>query len=287
MANGPEQLRAPSSSAEGREDEQLQRAAFALDSRRPNEAERIAGEVLAANPRHARALYLLGCALVMQNRGQDAITPLETAARSRHDPEIETMLGIALRQAGQQQGALRRFMRACKRRPPYAAAFHEMGCLLVSMERYDAAIETFRNGLEAAPMMPELSIQLGYALLWRRNCAEAKHAFTRALEISPHSADALFGMGKAHQEIGESEAAAGYFRRALVSRPDDVGAWLALGLCLLELGQHDAGQDCLRRAARGHRKHYDHALNSLVASGRGRFWLKPSAAARYFQVTSN
>ena len=66
-----------------------------------------------------------------------------------------------------------------------------------------------RGGLQIAPLMPQLSIQLGFAHLSRGDCANAKVAFARAFDISPHADDALFGMAKAHQELGENEEAAG------------------------------------------------------------------------------
>ena len=114
-----------------------------------------------------------------------------------------------------------RLKRAVKRQPPHAAAFHALGHVLSSMQRYDEATETLRHGLEIAPMMPEMSVQLGYALLQRKNHAEAKAAFARALAISPTSADALFGIAKAHQEACEYAPAVDYLRRGLMSRPDD------------------------------------------------------------------
>ena len=265
-------------------DQALARAMLALDGGRPDEAERIVRNVLEHTPQHHRALYVLGCALLMQDRGEQALAPLQSASHGRRDGEIETTLGIALRQTGRVDEALSRLRRAAKRRPPYARAFYELGCLLVAMDDYEEAIAAFRRGIEIAPMMPELSIQLGYALLWRKQCEEAKAAFARALDIAPRSAEALVGIGKAHRDGGEAEPAAGYFRRALAVRPDDPGIWLALGLSLQELGEAVAAQDALRRAARGERKRYDRALNSLVASGHGRFWIRPSAAAQFFQV---
>lgn len=283
MANGPDLRSAKTADASGVE-QALAQAVSALDGKRPHDAERIVGEVLKETPQHHRALYLLGCALLMQGRGEQAIAPLETAARGRHDPEIETMLGTALRQAGRLDAARSQLTRAAKRRPPYALAFYELGCLLVAMDRDDEAIDAFRRGLDIAPMMPQLSIQLGYALLWRKRCMEAKAAFAQALDIAPRSAEALVGMGKAHRDIGESEPATEYFRRALAVRPQDPGIWLALGLCLQDVGEADAARDAFRRAAGGERKRYDRALKSLAASGHGRFWLKPSAAAEFFQV---
>ena len=166
-----------------------------------------------------------------------------------------------------------------------ATAFLELGYQLVLMDRYDEAIDALNLGLQIAPTMPELSIQLGYAHLSRGDCANASVAFARALDISPHLHDALFGMAKAHQELGENEPAADYFRRYLTSRPDDGGAWLSLGHCLLELGQLDAGYECFRSAARGDAKRYGAALTSLAAAARGRFWLRPREAARFLRTS--
>src|SRR6202171_2073755 len=192
MANGPSDPGNPSGG--GRDANILARAMFALDNERPEDAERIAAEMLRADPGHARALYILGSALTMQGRAGEAIAPLEAAARGRHDPEIETVLAIALRQVGRHEDAVSRLKLATKRRPPYAAAFNELGYLLVLMDRYDEAADVLSRGLQIAPTMPQLSIQLGYAQLSRRDCANAKTAFARALEISPTSHDALYGM---------------------------------------------------------------------------------------------
>jgi len=262
----------------------LGRAMLALNGQRPQDAERIAGAVLEAEPRHAPALLIVARALLMQGRAQEAIGLLDPAARSRRDPEVETQLAMALRQVGRNEDALSRLRRAAKWRPAHAAAFGELGSLLVAMERYDEAIEALRKGLEAVPMAPDLSIQLGYVLLRCRKFSDAKAALGRALGIAPSSANALFGMAKTHQEIGENHAAVEYFRRCLRLRPDDAAAWLGLGHCLLELGERDAGYECFRAAARGDLKRYGNALASLVKSARGRFWLKPSAAARFLQT---
>ena len=141
--------------------EPLHRAALALNAKRPKEAQRIAEEILRRDPRHARALHILGFALLIQGRAEAAVAPLEAAARGRHDPEIETRLALALSQIGRRDEALSRLKRASKRQPPYAPAFHGLGSLLFAMERYDEAIETLRRGVAVAPMMPEMSTQLG------------------------------------------------------------------------------------------------------------------------------
>jgi cytochrome c-type biogenesis protein CcmH/NrfG len=132
-------------------------------------------------------------------------------------------------------------------------------------------------------MMPELSIELGQALLARKKPADARIAFARALSISPDAPEALFGMARACQDGGAHREAAAHFRRYLVARPDDRNAWSGLGHSLLEIGERDAGYDCFRTAARGDPQHAGRALSSLVKSAHGRFWLKPSAATQFLQ----
>ena len=260
----------------------LQRARVALNSDRPQDAERIADEILKCDPRHGAALQVRGCALLMQKRAADALAPLQAAAQSLRNGESDTLLAMALRQTGRSEEALSRLKRAIKRQPPYAPAFHELGFLLMSLEQYDEAVEALRRGLEIAPMMPQLSIQLGEVLLRRRSYGDAKRAFARALEIAPNSAAALFGLAKAHQLLGEAAPAAAYYRRCLVLTPEDCACWLNLGHSLLRLGEIEAGYDCFRNAVRDDRQRYGQALTSLAASGRGKLWLKPSAAARFF-----
>jgi tetratricopeptide (TPR) repeat protein len=262
----------------------VQQAMSALDANRPVEAERIARQALKDGPRHAEALRILGYALLMQNRAHDAVVALEPAVRGSHDPELETQFAIALRQAGQTEEAMHRLKRAIKRKPPYAAAFHELGCLLASMKRYDEAIATFKRGLEIAPMTPELSIQLGYACLNNASFIDAKAAFDRALTISPASHEARFGMAMACQELGEFEQAAEELRHCLRAKPDDPAALLGLGNCLLALGQHEAGYEYFRAVVRGaDPKRYGMALGSLVKAAQGRFWLRPSDAAQFLR----
>jgi len=268
-------------------DNALQAASLALNNGRPKDAERIAGEMLKADPRHTQALRILGYALLMQGRPQDAVAVLEPAARGCRDAEIDTQLAIALRQVDRREDALAQLKRAIKRRPPFGAAFHEFGCLLLSLDRCDEAIDVLSRGLEVAPMMPELSTQLGTVFLQCRNFANARAAFARALQISPNFSEALYGMAMVLQQVGEYQAAAKYYRHCLTIKPDDTAIWLNLGHCLLELGEHDAGYECFRTAARGDPKRYGSALASLVKSGCGQFWLKPSAAAQFLRGTKS
>jgi tetratricopeptide (TPR) repeat protein len=259
----------------------LERARSALSEGRAREAERIADELLKVNARDALALRIRGAALLMQTRASEAVPALENAARSLRDAETDTLLAMALRLCGRSEDALTRFKRATKRLPPYPSAFYEFADVLMSLGRHEEAIDVLRRGLEIAPMMSRLSVQLGEVFLRRRDYVQAKIAFGKALEIATDSADALFGIGRAHHALGENLIAADYYRRCLRAQPDHTAAWLNLGNCLLQLRDTEAGCECFRTAARREPRSYGIALNSLAAAGRGRLWLKPSAAARF------
>src|SRR4051794_1839598 len=110
MATGRGPSNAPGRGAAAGDDV-LRRAMFELKNGRPAEAERIASEVLKRSPRDIGALHILGGAWLLQGRAADAIAPLQEAARVRHDPEIDTQLAIALRQAGRNDDAVNRLKR--------------------------------------------------------------------------------------------------------------------------------------------------------------------------------
>src|SRR5713226_6932655 len=128
-------MKKPESAANGGDraaaasDEAVKRAMAAIQSRRPDEAERIVGEVLAQNSRHLGALHLLGVALMAQGRAGEAVAKLEAAARARPDPAVETHLAMALRQSGRSAAAIEWLERATARQPAFAPAFQELGVL--------------------------------------------------------------------------------------------------------------------------------------------------------------
>jgi Flp pilus assembly protein TadD len=259
---------------------ELQWATAAIDQGRPDDAERLARSVLARIPQHPAALHLLGCALLVQGHPRQAVTPLERAARASQDPSIETQLAIALRQSGRTDDALARLQRATKRRPAYPAAFHELGFLLFSLHRIDEAIAVIGQGLELAPRMPELSVLLGGIHHARRDLAKAKAAYAHALAVAPGHAGAHYGMGVVLFDDGEFLLAAEHLERSLAGNPGHAQADLKLAACLLELGRSDDALGRLRAVTRSEPRLYGVALKVISSSSRGRFWLRPSSAAK-------
>ena len=262
--------------------EALQWASRAIQDERAADAERIARDVLTANAGHPEAAKILGYALLMQGRIEEAIASLERAARSGKNPEIETQLAIAWRRAGDTGKALIWLKRAIKRTPPFAAAFHELGCVLRAQGQTGEAIDVFKQGIAAAPMSVDLWLQLGSTYIAIKDRANARAAFEQALAVNPGNREAIEGLATLLLDEGDYARAAELLRDIIAANPDNTEARIALGNCMLELSQPDTAYACLRSAA-ARETRMDRVLGAMVASGRSRFWLRPSDAVKFFK----
>src|SRR5437763_7439213 len=97
----------------------LQQASLALRMQQFAQAERLATEVLKANRTNPAAVGILSHALIGQGRGDEAIAPLERAARQKSDLQIETLLGAALCSAGRSADGIEQLRRVTARHPPF------------------------------------------------------------------------------------------------------------------------------------------------------------------------
>jgi tetratricopeptide (TPR) repeat protein len=276
--------RPPHSSAPQRPnpaDAALESAVLALRMRRPDEAEQLASGVLKADRGNARAAQLLGSALMMQNRHSEAIVPLERATRRSDDPAIKILLAEALTAAGRPRDALEQWREATAARPAFPPAFLQYAAQLGRIGRLDEAVTVLESGLALAPDAIDLRMELGFIHLKRNSRAAARAIFLQVQAAAPQRYDVLPALAKVMALDGEYGAAADLFRRALALRPDDAVTRNSLGMCLLELGERDAGEACLREALRGAPHLAGQAINSLAAASHGRFFLRPSAVAKF------
>src|SRR3970282_2381739 len=81
--------------------------------------------------------------------------------------------------------------------------------------RYDAALETLREGLAIYPTSVELHVGVGYAYHAREEYAWARRSFEEALVLDPEHEDALAGLGETLSKFGQTNAALKSFMRIL------------------------------------------------------------------------
>ncbi|THD54171.1 MAG: tetratricopeptide repeat protein [Phenylobacterium sp.] len=246
-----------------------------------DEAERLAGNVLKSNPGNVPAAKLFGQAVLLQSRPAEAIAPLQRAARRSRDPAIETLLGRALAEAGRGAEALDQLRQTTHHRPPYPLAFVELGDELGKLGRFDEALAVFEAGLALAPDAPVLHMALGYLHLNRNHRAAARTLFQRVRAAAPERYDARVALANVMTLDGDYAGAADLYRQALEMRPEDAMTRISLGKCLLEMGERAEGEATLRAATRRGAPVTGMAIAALAATPHGRFFLRPSAAARF------
>jgi tetratricopeptide (TPR) repeat protein len=262
-------------------DQALERAAFALQMQRPGEAERLAEGVLRANKSNTLAATILGRALLAQNRADEAVAPLERAARRDGSSMTETLLAIALAGAGRHDEALDQLRQTITRRPPFPPAFLELASQLAKQEKEDEAIAVLESGLALTPNVVELQMRLALLYLGRNDRARARAILEQTLAAAPGRQDVLAELARVMALDGDYGSAVETYRRALALRPDDALTRANLGVCLLEMGERDAGEASIRAAARGRPEMIGRAIMSLATTAHGRFFMRPSAATKF------
>ena len=249
-----------------------------------DEAERLASGVLNSNRGNILAAQVLGRALLMQNRHAEAIAPLQSASRRSSDPEIETLLAVVLAAAGRDDEAFDQLRQTTARRPPYLPAFLELANQLSKVGRHDEGIAVLEGGLALSPDAVDMLMGLGYLHLKRNDRVKARALFSQVRAAEPGRHEALIALAKVMAVDGEYASAGDLYRHALGLQPDDALARINLGKCLLELGEREAGEAALRAATRGSAQIAGRAITALAAAPHGRFFLRPSAAAKFLRV---
>jgi len=260
-----------------------ERATLALRMQNFAEAERLAAEILRTSRNDIVATWVLGRALLAQNRAAEAILPLDKAARRTSDPGIETLLGAALGESGRRTEAVEQLRRTAARRPPFLPAFQELAGQLAKDRRLDEAIAVIGNALALAPESIELQLDLARLHLERNTRGEARAILVKAHEAAPGRPDISTLLARVLRQDGDYAAAAEMYRLALALRPDDAMARANLAGCLFELGEREAGEASLRSALHGRPRMLAQAAYTLVHSSHGRFFFRPSALKKFLQ----
>ena len=217
--------------------------------------------------------------LLAQNKASEAIEPLRDAARVRPGAIVEIRLGQALRRTGRIAEALTVLQQASERQPPVSDAFFELGTLLYEKRRVAEAEAVLIRGMAVAPA-GQLSFALGTIFLERGDFEDASVSFARALAANPGHPSVLCGLGRARMARGELDRALEKFREAMANNPSEGRAQFLTAQCLFELGRPAEAIECLRALVAWAPQSFGGAVKTCVEAGKGRFWLKPSAAAK-------
>ena len=133
---------------------------------RLTEAEALCRQVLAAAPRHAGSLHLLGLVACACGHPDDGIALIRHAlALAPDSPKGHNGLGVALHEAGDRDGAISHYRRALELAPDYPEAMSNLGAALQERGDFDAAIHRLQAAIALGPDSAEAHTNLATTLL--------------------------------------------------------------------------------------------------------------------------
>lgn len=161
--------------------DRLQAALQLLQSGRPADAEPLLEALLAADPRQAEALHLLGIAAHHTGRQQRASDLVRQALAEAPNPVYWNTLGGIQRALGQIAAAAESFRQAATLAPNFALAHNNLGLALHAQGKFADAEAAFRRCLALEPRYAQADANLGAVLLDAGRDADAAAAFQRAI----------------------------------------------------------------------------------------------------------
>lgn len=185
------------------------------------EADRLYGEVLAAEPQNIHALHLRGALAHAAGRNEDAVELISRAiALDGNVPDFHYNIGLALWALSRRPEAIRHWVRAIALNPNFAQARLNLGNALREQGRYDDSIAQLRAALQLQPQSqsPLAHNSLGLSLAKAGRHDEAMPHYTRAIALQPLLIDAYLNLAMSHANRGETGDAIAVAMRSIEVR---------------------------------------------------------------------
>ncbi|HVZ06405.1 tetratricopeptide repeat protein [Rhodopila sp.] len=139
----------------------LRLALQALDAGYPSDAERMLHQVLAAAPRDAAALHVLGIIFYQTGRTDAALGWLDKAAAADpRDATIQVSRGNVLAHQGRLDDAVAAYRKALRLQPRLSQAINNLGNALSAQQRPEEARIAYRKALAMHPDDPQAHYNL-------------------------------------------------------------------------------------------------------------------------------
>ncbi|MDB5873156.1 MAG: FlbA protein-like protein [Ramlibacter sp.] len=221
-------------------DPRLLEAQALLRQGQPQLAEILLRQLLAAQPRQAQALAMLGALHQERGNWDEALACFDRALAVQPGmPALLNVRGLALKNLGRMEEALASYEAALALKPDFVEAINNRAVALKHLGRLEEAVTGYRQALALKPDSPELHNNLGFALHGLGRYDEAAGAYRRVLEVGGESSEALMNLGVTLYEQYRFDEALKMLDRALALRPDDLDVQFNRANVLLELGRFD------------------------------------------------
>ncbi len=131
--------------------------------------------------------------------------------------------------------------------PDYDIPWYSKGAALISLGRFEEAIECLDKAIEINPLNEVTWNNKGNAFSRLGRHKDAIDCYDRALKINPNYEVAWNNKGNAYARIGRLEDALKCYDRAIFINDDYREAWINKGYVLVKLGMYDEAVKCANR----------------------------------------
>ncbi len=213
-------------------------------------AEQIYRQILAADPKQADAIHLLGVAAHQRGQHEVAVDHIRRAIGLRpKEPAYYNNLAEAYRAWGRSDEAIECYQRALQLKPDYAEAHNNLGNAWKAQGKLDQALACYQRALELKPRYAEAYANLGNVWQDLGKPVQAIECYRQALQLQPSYVAVHMSLGAVWQAQGKLEQAIECYQRALELQPDNAAVHNELGIAWRERGSAMQARECFQRAA--------------------------------------
>ena len=210
-----------------------------------------AEELLASAPGPRQPMLVRMRAEIAKQRGATgdaAALYREIVAKNPEDAESWNNLGNALRDAGDEPGAIDALRRANALVPNEPRIAINLSRALVAFGDPDGGVSILEQAIAASPDSPDAFFELGKLLASRQQHAAALPMLGSAARLDPSNPEILCQIAMTFGDVGEVARAEEGYRFALRANPRTAQAYLGLGTLFEQSNRTDELSDLIAQA---------------------------------------
>lgn len=249
----------------------LELAALFLNQKRDDEGRRLLDEIIVAEPRNTKPLYMLATLETARGRSDKALEIYRRiSAQDPGDPLARFREGAMLLEKGDRAKADAIADDLLKRFPKRSEGHRLKGLVQYVGKQYPEAITSFQNAVKIGPTVDGI-YYLGLSLFHKGELENSLSQFRRILDVAPGFTNARLMSSLVLMTQKRFDDALSEVRRVLEQDPDNALAHNVLGSALIAKGEIDEGMKELNRATSLDPKIIDaHLKKGIVHLARGR-----------------
>jgi protein O-mannosyl-transferase len=186
-------------------------------------------------------------AFVQVGYWRDGVTLMRRSLALTGDSAFaRVLLGDALYVQSRTEEALVEFEHAVRLSPDDPENYFRLGWVLQDLKRYDEAADQFRASLAVDEKISSTHNRLGWILWWQHQYAEAAREFDRAIELDDTNVGAYLNRAGLSRALGNFRRSIADCQCGLVAKPHSTDCRRLMAFNLRDLGQLDEAVDQLQ-----------------------------------------